>query len=150
VKKKRRYKYEEVVEYAKKLLPKVKSRVELVKKVAEHFNLSMNTVDRYFSMKHFRTGFERAKGLKRMWEQIRKGERKPPLKGVLISSSLRALEKIYEKPRFGYELSELEKGAIIMVLRNYKLVKAFRCYKALGKKARVIYFLPHQKMQVYE
>ena len=163
-KEKKKYRYEEVVEYAKKLLPKVKSRVELVQKVAKHFNLSPNTIDSYFRDYGFRTGFKSSGGsgeaLKEMWKEIKEGKREPPSKPVLISKSFEILKKIYEKPRFGYEFNILEKNLICGTLRRHGLVKVFRFthrtfgskktrYGKLIKTKGTIYFLPHQTMQVY-
>ena len=164
-KEKKKYKYEEVVEYAKKILPKVKSRIELVQKVAKHFNLSPNTIDSYFRDYGFRTGFKSSGGsgeaFKKMWKEIKEGKREPPSpKQVLISSSLKILKKIYERPRFGYEFNKLEQNLIYGTLRRHGLVKVFRfTHRTFGsKKTRygnlirtkgTIYFLPHQTMQVY-
>jgi len=116
------YKIDRVIKDAKKILPKVKSRSELVKILAEKHNLSIQTVSNYLTMAGFKTGFDKGK-----------------------NSMLGVLEKIKERPRFANEFNSVEKSILYRLCRK-GIVKEYR-YD--GKKIQTIYYLPHQNYEAY-
>ena len=151
---------EVIIKYAKEILPTVKSRVELTFKVAKHFNLSPATVEYYFRLLGFRTGFPRGseKGFKKFWKEVREGKRpapRPP--SVIIADAIKLLKKIYERPRFGGELTTQEKN-ILNRYKKYGLIKHFKfAHRNKGgiksrydAKNRIIFFFPHQNLEVYK
>jgi len=87
---------ESVVRYAKSIMKECRSRNELVLKVAEHFNLSPNTVQFYFALLNFRTGFRPY----------------PIITGrTLTDNTVEVLKKIItEKPITEIELSKVYQG----------------------------------------
>jgi len=153
---KKKYMPDKVVEYAKKILPKCKSRQEIVEKTAKHFKLSPGTVGHYFCLVGFRTGF-RSLTLKRFWEEVRKGKREEP-KQVQPTTSLAVLKKLQERPRFSDELTRNEIHACWGTLKRHNLIRVFRfphrtrgsVRTRYGRIGKVIYFLPHQKLQAYK
>lgn len=116
------YKIDKIIKDAKKLLPTVKSRSELVKILAEKYNLSIQTASNYLTMAGFSTGFDRGK-----------------------NSVLKVLEKIKERPRFTSDFNSLEKSILYKLCRK-GIVKDYR-YN--GKKIHTVYYLPHQNYEAY-
>lgn len=149
---------EVIIKYAKEILPTVKSRVELTFKVAKHFNLSPVTVEYYFRLLGFRTGFPKGSGFKKFWKEVREGKRSAPRRPfTIISITLKLLKKIYERPRFTGELTAEEKN-ILNRYKKYGLIKHFKfAHRNKGgvksrndAKNRIIFFFPHQKLEAYK
>jgi len=120
-------------------LPKVKSRAELLEKLAKKFGVKPTTINSYFSLRGFKTGFFRH--------------------NQIPHSSFEVLKKLQERPRFNYELNNKEINVIHQTLKRYGLVKIFRFgHRSKGKTSRfgkkmlnnkVIYYLPHQNFEAF-
>lgn len=149
-----------VVDYAKKILPTAHSRAELIEKVAKHFGLAPSTVEHYFRLMGFKTGFPRGskKGFKKFWKEVKAGKRPAPrTPSIIISETLKVFKKIYERPRFAGELTTEEKN-ILYRYRRFGLVKYFKfAHRNWGAiksrydtKYRIIFFFPHQNLEAYK
>ena len=79
-----------IIESAKEQLPEVKSRWELIERLAKQYNLSPNTINTVFCQQHFRTGFGNYFIGKKESEKL----------------MLKFLEFVKERPRFVSEVKE--------------------------------------------
>lgn len=130
-----------IVEYAKIIKNKCHSRKELVKKTADYFSLSTNTINMYFVFAGFKTKFPF--GLKTYWDKVKSGEiKKPPV------VSLQILKLIEQKtPRSALELDKLgyHVASFYKVLRRHGF--PIRRIKILNQ---TFYYLESQKLEVYD
>jgi len=158
---KRKSRPEEILEYAKKILPKCSNRYEVIKKTSEHFNMSPNTVSGYFGVFHFKTGFKR--GLQKFWDEVKEGKREPPEQFQPINT-LKFLSEVMKKPvwakDYGYSSSiyyrilkrngiDIRRFRVVARCRETKK-RAFSEGKTTPVSKNVVYYMPWQKMEVYK
>lgn len=157
---------EKVADYAKKILPKCKNRTEVRNKVAKHFKLGSATVETYFSLTGFKTGFKAGRFLEEYWAKIRSGEKQEP-KWVFPHATLRFLSQIFKEPAFTWEFKNLSisncyhvaRGAGLPV-RNFIIPALSKTQHRLKKPSdrtqypvnprMSIYFFEHQKKEAYQ
>jgi len=116
---KKKYKANEIVEEAKRLLPKVKTRGELVDRLAEKYNIAPGTANHYLTLRRFRTGFKRGTGLEKFWKDVKEGKREPP-ESTMPYKSLQFLAQIFREPTFVCDLraKKMHSSSCFVICRN--------------------------------
>ena len=138
---KKKYRYQEVTEYAEKIKDRYNTRKDLIVALGKKFGLSFPTIGSYLQMGKFSKRYSR--GLNKYWNEVRSGKKERP-KFIFPDVSLAAIRKLQERPRLSDELTEQEQRAYQGTLRKYGIVKRYR------RKRWAIYFLPHQKLEAYK
>ena len=94
----------------------------------------------------------------KFWKEVKAGKRPAPrTPSVIIADAIKLLKKIYERPRFGGELTTQEKN-ILNRYKKYGLIKHFKfAHRNKGgiksrydAKNRIIFFFPHQNLEAYK
>jgi hypothetical protein len=142
----------QIIKYAKEILPKCKTRVELVRKTAKHFKLNPKTIDSYLAVMGFKTG---RMGLKEYWRKVRKGELDEP-EHMQPTKTLKFIADIFSEPKFSFELNypapEFYRRCVnakIPVRRCVFYVKRDEKLKNVPVGRVIIYFFPFQKELAY-
>jgi len=147
------YRGEEIIRYAKSILKRCKDRRDVVERTAKKFKIKPNTVQCYFSLMRFRTGFP--VGISNYWGSIKRGERQPA-PCHLPNRTLIMLSMVMKKPMFKKELEKAGITDIDYLFRTLRkngisIKKFIFPVKRSGYKFRrmsAIYYMESQKIEV--